>query len=68
MKQLIVCPVVSVNPSELTVESLIRQRAKQLLKDLEQTSLEVEKNIKKIADAVSRKEVKHRRQNNTMSV
>ena len=61
MKQLIVSPVVLVNPSELTVESFVRSRTKQLLKELEQTSSEVEKNIKEIASAVSRKEVKHRR-------
>ena len=61
MKQMIVFPVVSISPSELTIESFISSRIKQLLKELEQTSLEVEKNIKEIADAVSRKEVKHRR-------
>lgn len=61
MKQLIVCPVVSVNPGELTVESFIRLRAKRLLKELEQTSLEVEKSIREIADTVSRKQSKYKR-------
>ena len=48
-----ISPVVSLQPDDLTLEGFLRLRTEKLLKELNQTSLEVEKKVKEIVDTIS---------------
>lgn len=54
MKEIvIICSTVSTQSNVLTQEELLKLRTEKLLKDLNQTSLEVEKKILEIVNVIS---------------